>query len=93
MSKMKSILASSLIFAALLESDPFAGSKQNKTREEDIDFTPKEPPVPKGCKKYSFHGGFETIASSEKSALKKYNKWLASQNKKSWENETKSGNP
>lgn len=43
-----------------------------------IDFTPKTPPIPKGCKLYEFHG-YSTIASSEKAARKKYGKWLKNQ--------------
>jgi hypothetical protein len=39
---------------------------------------PKEPVIPKGCKKYVFKESFgtlEVIAINEKSAMKKYNKW------------------
>jgi hypothetical protein len=40
--------------------------------------THKEPPIPKGCKKYVYKESFgtlEVIAMNEKSAMKKYNKW------------------
>ncbi len=55
--------------------------------KKNIDVTPKEPVIPKGCKKYHFdeHGYiddessqytvFTAIASSEKAATKKFNKW------------------
>jgi len=45
-----------------------------------LDLTPKEKPIPKGCKKYTYKerfGTLEVIAMNEKSALKKYNKWCA----------------
>lgn len=48
---------------------------KRRTRLSDIDFSSKEKPIPNGCKKYKF-GDFETIASSEKRAIDKYNKWL-----------------
>lgn len=56
------------------------GNERNATRPEDIDTTPKEPIIPKGCKKYVFKESFgtlEVIAMNEKSAMKKYNKWCA----------------
>ena len=52
----------------------------NPLRPEDIDVSPKEPIIPKGCKKYVFKESFgtlEVIAMNEKSAMKKYNKWCA----------------
>lgn len=45
-----------------------------KLDPKDINTTPKDLPLPKGCKKYSY-SGFECVASSEKAALKKYRKW------------------
>lgn len=53
------------------------GSEKRNLRPEDINIKPKNLPPPKGCKEYSFHDGeFKTIAISEKSAIKKYKKWL-----------------
>ena len=58
------------------------------TRSEDIPFEPKQPVIPKGCKEYWFDidgcypnwAGrdqvvFKCIAISEKSAIRKFNKW------------------
>ena len=63
-----------------------AGSAQNSNdlRPEDIDVKPKEPVIPKGCKKYVFKKSFgtlEVIAMNEKSAMKKYDKWCAANSK------------
>lgn len=45
--------------------------------------TKKDKPIPKGCKKYTFKESFgtlEVIASNDKNAFKKYNKWCAKNN-------------
>lgn len=84
------------IYAALgMFSDPMlnAGGSSGTTRIEDIDFTPKQPPLPKGCKYYWFSSNgdfesfteipyrtpdyviYETIASSDKVAISKFNKF------------------
>lgn len=34
--------------------DGFSVGSKDKTRLNDIDFTPKKPPIPKGCKFYWF---------------------------------------
>lgn len=48
----------------------------HKVREEIV-FTPyPEKPIPAGCQKYFFANGFETVAMSQKSANKKYQKSL-----------------
>jgi hypothetical protein len=48
----------------------------HKIREEIV-FTPyPEKPIPAGCQKYFFANGFETVAISQKSANKKYQKSL-----------------
>ena len=68
-----------LLMAAAIMGNGYA-ENSNPARPEDIDTTPKHPVIPKGCKKYFFRENFgvlEVIAMSEKSALKKYNKWCA----------------
>ena len=73
-----------MMAAAMLSLDT-SNSNTIKTSIDDIDFTPKKSPIPKGCKEYSFNqdGNFTTIESeivfkciaiSEKSAIKKYNR-------------------
>jgi hypothetical protein len=76
-----------MMAAAMLSLDtPNSNTKNKKTSIDDIDFTPKKSPLPKGCKEYSFNqdGNFTTIESeiifkcvaiSEKSAIKKYNRF------------------
>lgn len=67
----------------------FMGSEQmhkgkNDLRPEDIDTKKKEPPLPKGCQEYSFHGvhgEFKTVAMSHNSAKKKFTKWLLKKEK------------
>lgn len=74
-----------------------AGGSSGTTRIEDINFTPKQAPLPKGCKYYwfSYNGEcesftevpyrtpnyvvYETIASSDKVAINKFNKWKQKQ--------------
>ena len=54
------------------------GGESMRVKPNKIDFSPKIPPIPKGCIKYVFQESFgtlEVIAISEKSAYKKYNKW------------------
>lgn len=62
----------------------------NDLNPKDIDTTPKQQPIPKGCKEYMFNknGGFSTekmlrdevvfkcIAASDKSAKKKFNTFI-----------------
>jgi hypothetical protein len=55
-------------------------SHSSTTSIDDIDFSPKKQPPPKGTRLYKFDG-FETVAISEKSATKKYQKWLLSNSK------------
>lgn len=63
--------------ALLSNGSPSLGHRgKNPLRPEDLDMTPKPPVVPKGCKLYKFDDGFETVASSEKSARKKHEKYL-----------------
>ena len=68
-----------LLTALSLMSGDFGSAKNsNKLRPQDIDVKPKEPVIPKGCKKYVFKESFgtlEVIAMNEKSAMKKYKKW------------------
>jgi hypothetical protein len=60
---------------------------------KDIKATPKQPPIPKGCKEYFFNaqGEFSTermrkdecvficVASNDKNAKKKFNNWQKTQ--------------
>jgi hypothetical protein len=79
MSGMKNKIG--LLAALSLMSGIFGSAKNsNNLRPSDIDITPKEPQIPKGCKKYVFKESFgtlEVIAINERSATKKYNKWCA----------------
>ena len=62
--------------------------------EKDIDFTIKTPPIPNGCKEYFFNSlgdfinyndgvyHFKCVAMSDKSAIKKFEKWRNKQFKK-----------
>ena len=84
MSKMKSL---GLIFASMMMADSFHHSNTQELRE--IDLTPKVPPIPKGCKVWNFdevgnclysvnsqNTKFSCIAINEKSAIRKFSKWL-----------------
>lgn len=76
---------------------PFALMAENTNiglSEKDIDFTVKTPPIPNGCKEYFFNSlgdfinyndgvyDFKCIAMSDKSAIKKFEKWRNKQLKK-----------
>lgn len=74
---MRKMLGMAMIMATM--ADSYMNPQERKTRIEDIDLTRKKKPIPAGCKKYKF-GDFETIASSEKKAIEKYNKWLKRSN-------------
>lgn len=92
--KSKLRLLSALLPLALMDSNGFGRLDNNsKLAMVDIDFTQKEPPIPKGCKEYWFNinGGFSTekmrrdeivfkcIASNDKVAKKKFEKWSSKQ--------------
>lgn len=70
-----------IVMGAALMSDlnsPLDRNSKSDLRPEDIDVKPKEPVIPKGCKKYVFKESFgtlEVVAMNKKSAMKKYNKW------------------
>ncbi len=63
----------------------------NSLSRRSVNVIPKKPPVPKGCNEYFFnHIGdwinkndgiyaFKCIASSDKVAVNKFNKWLNTQ--------------
>lgn len=73
MSKLSSFMAMALLMGG-------SADNSNPLRPQDINVMPKEPIIPKGCKKYVFKESFgvlEVIALNEKSAMKKYNKWCA----------------
>jgi hypothetical protein len=66
------------IMAASIMAGSFDRGHKSRTSIEDIDFTPKTAPVPKGCQKFEFyHNGekFECIASNHKNALRKFKNW------------------
>ena len=76
---MKGKLGMLAVMAAMMGGGYAENS--NDLAPQDIDVKPKEPIIPKGCKKYVFKESFGTlqvIAMNEKSAMKKYNKWVAS---------------
>lgn len=94
MSKMKS-LALMMAMAAITGDSMMKGNNWNKVQDKDLDLAPKQPPLPKGCKEYFFNinGGFSTekmlrsevifkcVASNEKTARKKFDKWVEQQEK------------
>lgn len=63
---------SHILLAALL----LGGGMYEGVNPKYIDVTPKEPPIPKGCKRFYFDG-YTCIASSQNSANKKYKKFKA----------------
>lgn len=78
MSKLTNIFLVTAAFAMLNESN------NNTLRPEDIDVTPKDKPIPKGCKRYYFNeNGLCSIGEhkiyfdclTSKRAYKKYEKW------------------
>ncbi len=90
MTKMKSMAA--FLALAALSGQSFMASGRGEELET---FTPipKEPPIPKGCKEYFFNKDgdfsnrhmrrdelvFKCVASNDKVAKKKFQKWLNSQ--------------
>lgn len=82
---MKSQLGMLAVMSMMIGSE--YADNSNDLRPEDIDTTPKEKPVPKGCQEYFFnknrgynskedrHTVFYCVAASLKSALKKFDKW------------------
>ncbi len=90
MSKMRGLLAAIIPLALMAESGFGMNDKRNNIRPEDIDVKLKRSIIPKGCKKYYFDevgnclydvkhdtAVFSCIAINEKSAIKKFSKWLA----------------
>ena len=75
---MKNKIGQLALMAAMFSQ--FGESSLPRTNPEDIDTTPKEPVIPKGCQKFTFvesWGTLEVVAMNKKSAMKKYNKWYA----------------
>lgn len=89
---MKKGLGTIMMAAALMAdlNSPLDRNSKSDLKPEDIDVTPKEPILPKGCQYYYFdvlgdcrncdNGQYEfkCIAISEKSARKKFERWLKS---------------
>lgn len=91
---MKKGLGMIAMAAALMADLNSPLDNNSKTSMNDIDFTPKQPPIPKGAKIYHFDevgnclydvehetAVFKCIAINEKSAIKKFSKWLSAQMK------------
>lgn len=86
--KLTKNLASILMAASIMQTmgSPMYGST-NDLEPKDIDLEPKKPLIPKGCKEYFFNSlgdfintndglyDFKCVAISDKSAIKKFNKW------------------
>ncbi len=89
MSRMKGLLAAMIPLALMSENGFGQLDNNSKLSEADIDFDPKQPPIPKGCKEYFFNknGGFSNrymrhdelvfkcVASNDKSAIRKFHNW------------------
>lgn len=90
-SGLKSIMLMGLAMAAIAET----GTSGTTRNEDVINRRPPKKIIPKGCKEYFFTGmgycfterpahreiAFECVATSEKSAQKKFDKWKANQSK------------
>ena len=73
---MKNKLAMLGIMASMF--DNVNAGNSNKLKPKDIDVTPKKEPIAKGCKEFEFwHDGkqFKCVASNQKTANKKFEKW------------------
>ncbi len=82
--KLDKYMAMALMFGAMAASanQPMGLPRGDKRRKdyEDEAVKPKKKIIPKGCKEYHFFNPeFSCIASSEKSANKKYEKFKQSQ--------------
>ena len=82
---MKELLTAMIPLALMSESFGHVGNNTNDLRPEDINTTPKEPPVPKGCKRHYFNRFGECPkgqhlvyfdAMKRKSAIIKWERWL-----------------
>lgn len=81
----KAFQAAALMYSSML-MNPFDLSRGGMSID-DIDFTPKQPPIPKGCKEYFFNTlgdflnkndgvyCFKCIAINDRSAIRKFEKW------------------
>lgn len=65
--KMRNLLLMSLMVSGL--------NTQSGSHYEPSERRNENKPIPKGCKKYRYEDGFETIAINQKSADKKHDKW------------------
>ena len=82
---MKGLLAAMIPLALMGESFGHIANDSNDLRPEDIDITPKETPIPKGCKRHYFNRYGECTkgqhlvyfdAMKKKSAIIKWERWL-----------------
>ena len=97
MAGMKGKLGILAVMAEMMASSGYA-KNSNSISPKDIDTTPKQPPIPKGCKEYffnkegEFYNGvdgrppilktdvvYSCVASSNKSAKKKFDKFIINQ--------------
>jgi hypothetical protein len=87
--KMNSLLAAMIPLALMSENFGQIGNDSNDLRPQDIDTTPKEKPIPKGCKRFYFdRGGICCKSESEvyfdamkpSKAREKYERWLSKLN-------------
>jgi len=82
-SRLGSILGMYGMAAAMAENMmQIPSQKKSKVRLENISGKLPDAPLPKGCERYYFIDGFETIASSQKAADKKHDKFLKQKNDK-----------
>lgn len=80
-------MKSKMLMLALMAGAFGGTANKSDLRSEDIDTTPKEPPIPKGCKRYYFYDDgtfihtqsyqsvFNCIARTDKKAKEKFNKF------------------
>jgi len=74
-SRLSNLLLGALAMGANLSS-------VSKRSEKTIDFAPKEPPIPKGTKRYSYEYKdhiFNCVAINEKNAKRKFSNWITGQ--------------
>lgn len=96
MKKMNNLLAAMIPLALAANDFGHIGDRSNNLKPSDIIIKPKEKPIPNGCKVYYFDEAgnclydvkhesavFRCIAINKKSAIRKFNKWISSQMKKS----------
>lgn len=88
-----SALSKYMMMALAMASLPAMNNSRSNKGPKEIQYKPVEKPIPNGCKQYWFdeYGDFRTdkmrkdlivfscVAQSDKSAIKKYQRWLQNQ--------------